>query len=72
LAQYDSATGKAILFQEGRGKDWAKLFDNVAEAELKAEYDKIVVDGKTMWSDKKGSRIYSAADMGNGTFSCRP
>jgi hypothetical protein len=72
LVQYDRATGKPILFQKGRGKDWTKLYDNVTEAQLKAKYDEIIVDGKKMWIDKNRAHIYSAADMGNGTFLVGP
>jgi hypothetical protein len=70
--QYDNITGKAILFQKGRGKDWAKVYDNLTESELKAKYNKIVVDGQTKWIDKKRASIYFAADMGNGKFLVAP
>jgi hypothetical protein len=71
--QYDEATGKPILFQKGRDKDdWANLDHNVTEAELKANYDEIFVNGETRWIDKNRANIYSAADMGNGTFLVGP
>jgi hypothetical protein len=87
LVQYDEATGKPILFQKGRGNDRLKpedlvalgfpvgfgRYDNVTEAELKAKYDEIVVNGETRWIDRKNrANVYSAADMGNGTFLVGP
>jgi hypothetical protein len=87
LVQYDEVTGKPILFQKGRDKDRLKpedlfalgfpvgfgRYDKVTATELKAKYDKIVVNGETRWIDKKNrAHIYSAADMGNGTFLVGP